>query len=68
MNDGLRIILDLRGNLYFFSIHERGELYESGRGFTTAQECLEQADLHRRLTKLGRWRDQEKAKRIAENQ
>jgi hypothetical protein len=65
MNDGLRIIFELRGTLYWFVITERGEQHESARGFTTLHEALEHAELHRRLFKLGRWRDQERAKRQA---
>jgi hypothetical protein len=67
-NDGLRITLELRGTLYWFAITERGELHDSARGYSTLGEALEHAELHRRLLKLGRWREQEKTKRLAGNQ
>ncbi len=67
-NTGLRIIIELRGNLYWFTITQHGEQHDSGRGYTSTQECLEQAELYRRLLRLGKWREQEKAKRLAENQ
>jgi hypothetical protein len=67
-NSGLRIILDQRDKLFWFSIHERGELHESARGFATAIEAVEQADLYRRLLKLDKHRQREREKRAAENQ
>jgi hypothetical protein len=67
-NDGLRITLDLRGNLYWWTLTTGGQQHESSRGYTTPVEAVEQCDLYRRLLKLDKWRAREKEKRLAENQ
>jgi hypothetical protein len=67
-NTGLRISLDLRGSLFWFTITLGGEQHESSRGYTTAVEALEQAELYRRLLRLAKMREAEKVKRLAESQ
>jgi len=62
----LRITLDQRGKLFFWSLTERGEQHESFRGYTTLLESCR--DLYRRLLGLAKWREQEKQKRPAERQ
>jgi hypothetical protein len=64
-NTGMRYTIDLRGSLYWFTLTWGGAQHESSRGYTTAVEALEQAELYRRLLKLGKWREQEKLKRLA---
>ena len=66
MNDGLRITLDRRGRLFYWTLTEHGQEHSSSRGYTTLVEAVEQADLYRQALKFGRWR--EKEKRLAENQ
>jgi hypothetical protein len=68
-NIGLRFVVELRdGNSYWWALTTGGTLHESARGYSTAVEALEQADLYRRLLKLDKWRAKEKEKRLAENQ
>jgi hypothetical protein len=66
-NSGLRITLDARGSLYWWTLTTGGQQHDSARGYSTAAEALEQCELYRRLLKLGKWREQDKAKRLAEN-
>jgi hypothetical protein len=67
MNSGLRIVLDLRGKLFWWSFTQGGQLHESSRGYTTAAEALEQCELHQRLLRQAKWREADKARRLAEN-
>lgn len=65
MNDGFRLVIDQRDRFYFFTIHDRGEMHESSKGYSSLLEAVEQADLYRRLAKLGRWRDKERSRGTA---
>ena len=50
-NDGLRVVLDLRGGKFWWTLNERGEQHESGRGYSTLHECVEHCELYRRMLK-----------------
>jgi hypothetical protein len=67
-NSGLRITIDLRGKLFWFTLTLGGQQHESSRGYQSAVEALEQAELYRRLLRLAKMREQEKVKRLAESQ
>jgi hypothetical protein len=66
-NTGLRIALDLRGSLFWFTITRGGEQHESSRGYTTASEALSESELYLRLLRIGKRREQDRARRLAEN-
>ena len=68
MNTGLRIVLELRGKEFWWSFTQGGMQYEGSRGHPTPAEALEEAELHQRLLRLAKWRNQERARRLAENQ
>ena len=51
MNEGLRIVLDLRGGKFWWTLTERGEQHESRRGYSTLHEAVEHAELYRRMLK-----------------
>ena len=48
-NDGLRYIIDRRGNRYYWSFNDLGEEYKSQRGYETPLEAVSEADQYRRM-------------------
>jgi hypothetical protein len=68
MNDGFRLVLETRGRLWFWSFTSNGNLHQSTRGYTTASEALQESELNQRLLRQAKWREQDKARRLAENQ
>jgi hypothetical protein len=67
MNDGFRLVLETRGKLWFWSFTSAGKLYESARGHLNASDALQESELHQRLLRQAKWRQQDKA-RLANQQ
>jgi hypothetical protein len=61
-NSGFRIIIDQRGPTYWWSFTQNGQRHEASRGYSTLNECVDQVDLHRRLLRLAKMREADKAK------
>jgi hypothetical protein len=68
MNDGFRLVLETRGRLWFWSFTSNGRLYESSRGHLNASEALQESELHQRLLRQAKWREQNKARAAANQQ
>ena len=64
-NDGFRVVIDRRGQLYFWTLNLAGEQYEGPRGAPTMGLAAEDADVFRKQLDLSRHFKQERQKREA---
>jgi hypothetical protein len=54
MNDGFRIVIDRRGDQYFWTITEAGEVHRGLRGFATMLDSANAAQVFRTELELSR--------------
>lgn len=64
-NDGFRVVIDRRGQLYFWTLNLAGEQYEGPRDAPTMGLAAEDVDVFRKQLDLSRHFKQERQKREA---